>query len=298
MRAALIPCLAVLLVFTSPARTGSDDPAAAALAQTERAFAQLCVEKGVRASFLTYFADDAIGFEPGPVKAKETMLARPAPATKPPYTLDWWPEVVVVAASGDFGWSTGPSHRTPDAGAEKAPPPNDGHYFSIWKKRADGTWKVALDIGIDCPLGSIAPRAAARLTRLPATARPSQVLSSRSELQSGITRAVAEGRSNTVLGRFTTDARFYADGQPLVSGDARARAALEKLPAPFHYEPFGVEVAATDDLAVTYGRLDFTDGAGKKASRWIVNVWQRDAASGIWQVAGAAYDAPFPASSK
>ncbi len=165
MRAACLVALAVASGATVLAARGADDPEAAALAATERAFALLCVEKGVRASFPVYFADDAIGFEPGPVKARETMLARPAPATKPAYTLDWWPEVVKVSRSGDFGWSTGPSHRTPDPGAAGVPAAFDGHYFSIWKKQTDKTWKVSLDIGLACPLGSIAPARRARLVR-------------------------------------------------------------------------------------------------------------------------------------
>jgi ketosteroid isomerase-like protein len=298
MRAALI--LALVVTFTPAARAGAetDDPDAAALAETERAFARLGVENGVRASFLVYFADDAIVFEPGPLKAKAAMLARPAPATKPAYTLDWWPEVVKVSRSGDFGWSTGPSHLTPDPGTAKAPPPNDGHYFSIWKKRGDGTWKVSLDIGVSCPLGSIAPRGNTRLVR---TGNPKQTwpaAGAAAELQGAITRAVAQGEAASVLGRFAPDARLYVDGEPLVTGAEPARVALRKLPAASLYEPAGADVAMSGDLALTYGRLDFTDTAGKRQSRWVVNVWQRDEPTGPWQVTGAAYDTPIPSPQK
>jgi ketosteroid isomerase-like protein len=274
----------------------ADDPDATALAETERAFARLCVEKGVRASFLIYFADDAVGFEPGPIKAKEAMLARPAPATKPPFTLDWWPEIVKVSRSGDFGWSTGPSQRTPDPGAAIAPPAHSGHYFSIWKKGSDGTWKVALDIGLACPPESLAPRGGARLIRTGGVTQKNDAASDpATSLQDAITQAVVKSDAVAVLGRFTADARFYVDGEPLVSGAVSASESLAKLPVPSGYEPAGGEVAASGDLAMTYGRLEFVDPSGAPRSRWIVNVWQRDDPSGPWLVAGAAYDAPLPA---
>lgn len=174
----------------------------------------------------------------------------------------------------------------------------DGHYFSIWKKQTDDTWKVSLDIGLACPPGSIAARGETLLVRTGNSKTIWPASGADAEIQVAIARAVARGDAESVLGRFTPDARLYVDGAPLVTGAEAARAALRKLPAPSLYEPAGGDVAASGDLAMTYGRLEFTDAAGKRQNRWIVNVWQRMGLTEPWQVTGAAYDAPIPAASQ
>lgn len=40
------------------------------MADTERAFAKLSVEKGVREAFIAFFADDGVNFQPHPVNTK------------------------------------------------------------------------------------------------------------------------------------------------------------------------------------------------------------------------------------
>src|SRR5215208_3551742 len=99
-------------------------PALQSMADTERAFAEACTRKGIRDSFLEYFADDAIAFNPAPVSAKERLRARPGR----PFSeaeLRWEPRTGDVAASGEMGWLTGPStfiDRT-----EKNPRPQPGN---------------------------------------------------------------------------------------------------------------------------------------------------------------------------
>jgi hypothetical protein len=153
---------------------------------------------------------------------------------------------------------------------------------------------VSLDIGIGCPLGSISPRGSVRLVRTGGATEAAPVAGAATALQDAITRAVATGNAATVLGRFTPDARLYVDGQRLVAGAGPARETLNKLPMPTLYEASGAEIAASGDLVMTYGRLEFSDGAGKRQSRWVVQVWQRDEPSSPWQVTGAAYDAVVP----
>ena len=62
-----------LFVLTFPVLTQEKDlpPAQADLVNAERAFAKLAGERGVRESFIAYFADDGIGFAPHPHKVKE-----------------------------------------------------------------------------------------------------------------------------------------------------------------------------------------------------------------------------------
>ena len=59
--------------------TRSRTAALSSLVQTERLFARTCGEKGIRASFVAFFAGDAIAFIPEPVKYKDAVKGLPAP---------------------------------------------------------------------------------------------------------------------------------------------------------------------------------------------------------------------------
>ena len=111
----------LLFVLAFPVLTQEKDlpPAQAELVNTERAFAKLAVERGVRESFIAYFADDGVGFAPHPHKVKERFSNSPAPAA---ITSDFnWAHVYGdIAQAGDLGWNTGPT-LIEDTSPEKKP---------------------------------------------------------------------------------------------------------------------------------------------------------------------------------
>ena len=53
------------------------------------------------------------------------------------------------AASGDMGFTTGPWEAKGDINDEK--PSGYGHFVTVWKKQADGSWKFVVDLGISHP---------------------------------------------------------------------------------------------------------------------------------------------------
>ena len=57
----------------------------------------------------------------------------------------WEPSFAELAGSGEMGWTTGPweFHPTPDKPAAAF-----GHFVTVWKRVADGSWRAAVDIGI------------------------------------------------------------------------------------------------------------------------------------------------------
>lgn len=146
-RAAFAWLLICAGAITAQDRNAAD--ALSALIEAERAFAKLSVEKGVRASFLAFFADDGVNFQPGPVRTKEAFGKRPAPAAPPPFTLNWAPVWGAISAAGDMGFNTGPFTVTDNTPQRR--PPQHGLFFSVWKKQPDGSWKVAVDIGVNTP---------------------------------------------------------------------------------------------------------------------------------------------------
>jgi hypothetical protein len=131
--------LAALLVVTS---LGAHKPdakpvSAAPVAAAERAFARDGAAMGVGPSFLKWSTDDAIVIGGGGVGKAHVEFAGPPPAGAQP-VLAWWPLFAGIAQSGDLGFTTGPV----EVGGKR-----QGHYFTIWKKQADGGWKWIYDGG-------------------------------------------------------------------------------------------------------------------------------------------------------
>jgi hypothetical protein len=105
-----VSILASLLLAAPRADSGDGDISRAldTLVDTERAFARTAREKGIRDSFLEYFADEAIALGPPAAPAKDALRSRPArPFSE--LELTWEPRTGDVAAAGDLGWLTGPS---------------------------------------------------------------------------------------------------------------------------------------------------------------------------------------------
>jgi len=109
----------------------------------ERAFSALSVAKGMRAAFLTYLADDAVVFRPGPINGKRSWLVR----RDVPGVLEWAPEFVELSGAGDLGFSTGPWMYRASANAKE----DHGQFVTVWRRNARGAWEVALDCGTSHP---------------------------------------------------------------------------------------------------------------------------------------------------
>ena len=62
----------------------------------------------------------------------------------PAFALSFEPANVVVARSGDLAYETGPYAMTM-TGPDKKPATEKGHYVAVWRKQADGAWKVVVD---------------------------------------------------------------------------------------------------------------------------------------------------------
>ena len=68
----------------------------------------------------------------------------------PHFSLSFAADNVVVARSGDLAYETG-SYTLTLSDPEGNPTTQRGHYVDVWKKDADGTWKVAVDAPVSDP---------------------------------------------------------------------------------------------------------------------------------------------------
>jgi ketosteroid isomerase-like protein len=133
-------CICCSSVFAQP-----DSSSAIQLAQKEREFSQSASTRGFIGAFLNYFDDSCIAFYPQPENAKHALTGEPESHA----SLVWSPTFVEVSASGDFGFTTGPSEYRADGVADTTV--YYGHFVSVWKKNRDGQWKVVLDVGSSYP---------------------------------------------------------------------------------------------------------------------------------------------------
>ena len=79
----------------------------------------------------------------------------------------WAPVYGDIAAAGDLGWDTGPLVFEGKNGAAD----RHGMFFSIWKRQADGSFKVVLDIGSDTPSPVVPMNEPAHVSSQPAAGK-------------------------------------------------------------------------------------------------------------------------------
>ncbi len=251
------------------------------LADTERAFAKAATAKGIRDSFLEYFDDDAITFDPAPVSAKAQLRAGPSrPFTE--HELTWEPRTGDVAASGELGWLTGPStfiDRTKPQGQ-----PRYGNYLSVWRRQPGGAWRVFIDVGADAPQSvPFAPG----FTRFPFGARyartgeitaPATLLQADRALNDRLATAGAAAAYAEVL---TEASRLHRRGFIPPVGRAAAEKWIAQHAASMTASTGAAESARSGDLGYSYGTYQVSGGKPERGA--YVRVWTRDAA-GKWFV--------------
>jgi ketosteroid isomerase-like protein len=276
----------LIVISTSFSQDKILPPALTSLVEAERAFARTSVEKGVREAFITFFADDGINFQPHPTKTKEAFMKRPAPANPLAVTLDWEPTYADVSASGDLGYTTGPFSRKDNS--PQPQPTRYGFYFSIWKKQSDGSWKVALDCGIQTPSEFPQPHTftAARQIRLkPSSGKinPDAERSALMELDRQFLKAAqANGLVKATMSFFNDDARLHRNGVFPVIGKSSIRAYFSEKNLTATWEPMYSDMATLGDLGYTYGSYEVKEKEAVEKG-YYVRVWKRQA-GGEWKV--------------
>lgn len=125
-------------------------PGVLRLLELEIKFAQSVAEGGGKA-FASWFAEDAVTLSNGqPAVLGRGAIAAGANWNPKEYSLTWSAEGAQMGPSNDMGFTWG--HYE---GRTKKPLGEDvvttGRYITIWRKLADGTWKVAMDASANEP---------------------------------------------------------------------------------------------------------------------------------------------------
>ncbi len=251
--------VAGLVVVQVPSGSGqaasSEDDPLKTLVEAERAFARTSVKKGMRDSFLAFFADDGVAFQPGPINVRQSYAERPAPPGAASLTLNWEPIFADISRAGDLGYTTGPWVVTDEGPQER--PARHGFYFSIWRKQKDGSWKVEVDAGTTNP-----PPEGATPAFLPASTVSGDAAEATRETawhdlmrleRETSKRSATDGTATAILGVLADEARWHwGDRYPALGREA-IEELLRKEGGEQTWEPLRGDTSASADLGYTYG---------------------------------------------
>ena len=258
--------------------------ALAPVVEAEHAFAQHSIDHGMKPAFLSFAAPDGVIVNRrGPVNAIETWSQRdPAPAG----LLTWWPTYADVSRAGDLGWTTGPyEFREKPTDAK---PADTGHFFTVWRRQPDGSWKFVLDLGIRHP----APAVTETALRHPPAPRKSSVSLAAGDAEAarrsllGAEGALSEessakGFRTALLARADESLRLYRQGTFPTVGRSAVERALKVQGEYITWTPLKGDVAASGDLGYAYGSYELR---GKPSERGhYARVWKRQP-GGAWRV--------------
>jgi ketosteroid isomerase-like protein len=277
--------VACVLSAVVPAFVTAQDgvpPALQAMADTEREFARTAKTKGIRDSFLEFFAEDSIAFTPDPTSARERLLKQ----TSTPFSVNelvWEPRTGDVAASGEIGWLTGPSTFIDHSAADATP--HYGNYLSVWRKQADGRWRVFIDVGTRLREEAAFAPGFMRLpfaTRYPG--KDDKAAGERSLLEADRAlnaRVATDGAAKAYADYLVGGTRLHRPGSPPSIGPQAISAWLESNAGGLTVTSTAAESSASGDLGYSYGKYEVKTPRAESGA--YVRIWTRDAA-GRWFV--------------
>ncbi|OUJ71424.1 YybH family protein [Hymenobacter crusticola] len=248
------------------------------LVSAERAFSAFTSAHGIKAGFTRFLADEALVIVKG-----RYQLGKPLFEQMPvqPGVLSWQPHYARLAASGDFGYTTGPFEVRPHTATDV--PVGFGHFTSVWRKTSTGEWKVVADVGITHPAPGqpseaslLTPPAVRKAAPADTAARRQELLAAEENLGRLAAAQSLQAAYKAVLPASPT-VRLYRSGSlPYVGAAATTFAAAQTQPATF--SDAKAVVAASGDLGFTYGYAQLQDKKGP-----FLRIWQRGAKN-AWQL--------------
>jgi ketosteroid isomerase-like protein len=107
--------------------------------------------KGGGSAFSAWFAPDAVTLANGKAAiVGHDAIAASATWTATSYQLTWKPEGARISQTGDMGYTWG-HYDGVSKDSQGNSVKTSGRYMTLWKKQADGAWKVEVDASNDGP---------------------------------------------------------------------------------------------------------------------------------------------------
>ena len=268
----ILSCLAAALLpfFATSgavAEVPATDPNARSLATAETAFAHESETKGMRTAFLNALSDDGIVFLPDPANGRKAWEAKKESGS----LLQWQPVLAVVAANGDFGYTTGP-WTFKESAEDKAAA--FGQFVSVWR-REGGTWKLLFDLGTDDP----GPPLATPTLQMADNHAPNEPAATAREALFRQDRAYAASPAAKISAVAADGIRLYRPEKFPMIGKAAAEAALQAAPEAITFDDPKGDIAQSGDLGFAWGKYSMKEKTG-----YYLRIWRKNEA-GQWQLA-------------
>lgn len=146
----VLMALGATLALAATARPQSNEELREQVRLREAAFAKTMADRD-HAAFVTFLAEETIFVGRTALRGKAAVAEgwkRLYEGKQAPFA--WAPERVEVVASGTLALSSGP---VTDPDGKRA-----GTFNSVWRREADGVWRIVLDSGCPpCDCGEAAP---------------------------------------------------------------------------------------------------------------------------------------------
>ena len=118
------------------------------LLEVDAAFSRATTQQGLE-GFLSYFSEEAaiLSSDAGTITGKPDIRSHYSRAfSTPGFKITWTPAEAHLDGVGELGYTYGTFQITTRDESGR-PSSRSGQYCTIWRKQADGAWKIILDIG-------------------------------------------------------------------------------------------------------------------------------------------------------
>ncbi len=212
------------------------------LVMAEKNFAAYSVNHSTKEAFLQFLDSNGIVFDNGkPVNGIQIWTSR----GKNEAVLNWYPEYAEIAASGDFGYTTGPwSYKPSPADSVVA----RGRYITVWHVNKMGEWKFLVDLGVS----NIPSGADSSYVKIVMPAKKFSKGSLKSMVGAENRFALEKNKSRKAKWLGAHSILNRNSRKPAISPDS-AKVILSADPEQITYSINGSEIALSGDLGYIYG---------------------------------------------
>ena len=262
--------LALIAVLTAGPPAADPQPDPAPIVAAERAFAADFPALGLAGSFSKWSVPDAVIIAEGQARTAGVLFAD-APRVRQPGEplIEWWPVLAGVAMSGEMGFTTGPAARDQEP---------YGHYFTIWRRQADGSWKWVYDGGTNAsPVGQPGADSEPRLLPVATigSASPEAAFAEVRAAEAALAAAARDDQKAAHLAALADDGRLYVSSLPPADGRDAFAEALDGWPARFDFgDAEGGGASDAGDMVWTWGPAGWMrDGVSRRGH--YMRLWQK-----------------------
>jgi len=239
------------------------------LVQTEKKFANTSFVVSTKEAFIKFVDTAGIVFDKGkPVNGLEFYKK----SERRPGILTWEPEYAEIAATNDFGYTTGPWKYYENS--LKGNPVARGYFVTVWHLTNQGKWKFLIDLGISCS----SQRKTRPIKKVHAEKLKEDNPQSLKQAEEKFIEAYTTQGANAYSSFLSSQSRInYAGFLPATNAEER-RVLFDLLPRNINYTILGVGLSPGEDLGYVYGSTN-TDNKQEGYLR----IWRKE--KNGWKIA-------------